>query len=166
MAEPYIGEIRMWGGTFAPLGWEFCNGQLLPIANYDALYALLGTTYGGDGQVTFALPNLQSRIPLHAGPQFPVGTVSGAETVTLTVNQLAQHSHLATGSSGPASSTSPANAVPSSWSDGQYATGTPHASMAVGAVSGVGGNQPHDNLSPYVAITFIIATSGIFPSQN
>jgi microcystin-dependent protein len=166
MADPYIGEIRMWGGTFAPQGWESCNGQLLPIADNEALYTLLGTIYGGDGQVTFALPNLQSRIPVHPGAQFPVGTVSGAETVTLTVNQLAQHSHLATGSSGPASTTSPANAVPSSWSDGQYATGTPNASMAAGAVSAVGGNQPHANLPPYVAITFIIATSGIFPAQN
>jgi microcystin-dependent protein len=165
MGQPFVGEIRMFGGNFAPAGWEFCNGQLLLISENETLFQLIGTTYGGDGQETFALPNLQSRIPFHAG-QMQLAEMGGVETVTLTQNQMPVHSHLATASGAPATNASPANAVPATWGDGQYSTTAPNASFDPSAVSPVGGNQPHENRPPYVAVSFIISLFGIFPPQN
>jgi microcystin-dependent protein len=164
MSDPYIGEIRMFGGTFAPVGWQLCQGQLLPISQYDALFTLIGTTYGGDGQNTFALPNLSSRLPVHQGPGYVLGQAAGAESVTLSSGQLPGHTHVPAGSSQPASTTDPANAVWANWSDKAYSTATPSDTMTSLPVQG--GSQPHDNMSPFLAVNFIIATEGIFPPQN
>jgi microcystin-dependent protein len=156
----------MFGGNFAPSGWAFCNGQLLAISENETLFNLIGTTYGGDGQSTFGLPDLQGRVPVHQGPSFTIGQLSGSETVTLTVQQIPAHSHpptcRATGSDSP----NPANAVWGAASDAQYAAGQPDTSMNPTALSSVGGSQPHDNMLPYLAVNFIISLFGIFPSQK
>jgi microcystin-dependent protein len=174
MSNPYIGEIRMFGGNFAPNGWAFCDGQLLPISEYDALFALLGTTYGGDGQTTFGLPNLQGRLPIHAGTgpglsSYVLGQQGGVEQVTLTTLQLPAHTHAAAATTNPGSQAAPGGAV---WaaSSGQalYATGTaPTVPMDPTAPAApAGGNLPHSNLMPYQCVNFIIALFGIFPSQS
>lgn len=173
MSEPFIGEIRMFGGNFAPLGWAFCNGQLLSIAENDALFTLIGTTYGGDGQNTFALPDLRGRIPIHMGtgaglsPR-TLGESSGTETVTLTVNQLPAHDHQFVGTSSSASVASPASAVVAAPStvDLYRPAAIPGSNMAPDALSLTGGSQPHDNIQPFQCISFIIALEGIFPTQN
>lgn len=171
--NPYIGEIRMFGGNFAPVGWAFCNGQLLSIAENDALFNLIGTTYGGDGQTTFALPDLRGRIPLHMGTGAGLtnrilGEMAGTETVTLTPNQLPVHAHPFIGTSASASATSPANGLVASPSDiDLYRPGsTPSAALAPNAVSPAGGSQPHDNTQPFLCVSFIISLYGIYPSQN
>jgi microcystin-dependent protein len=168
--DQYIGEIRMFGGTFAPVGWALCTGQLLSISENAALFTLIGTTYGGDGVNTFALPNLQSRIPVHQGPGYVMGQLSGTETVTLTGGQIPSHSHPANGTSASASSSSPANNL--------YASGptlyappvsppSPLAAMASQALlPNTGGGQPHSNVMPFQVVTFIIALQGLFPTQN
>jgi len=166
MSDPFIGEIRMFGGNFAPLGWFFCQGQLLPISEYEALFNLIGTTYGGDGQSTFALPNLASRIPVHVGSGFALAQTGGAETVTLTTNQLPSHSHQAVGSTGAATSTDPSNAVWATSGDKAYSTAVPNTTMSAAALANAGGSQPHDNMPPYLAVNFIISLFGIFPSQT
>jgi len=167
--DPFIGEIRMFGGNFAPLGWAFCNGQLLPISQYDALFNLLGTTYGGDGQNTFALPDLRGRAPIHTNPTYPQGAVVGTEQVTLTQTTLPAHGHPATALSGQGSNGKPDSAVwaGSTLSDNLYKD-TPAAptTMLPSALSVAGGNQPHDNMQPYLVINFIIALEGIYPTQN
>ena len=165
MSDPYIGEIRMFGGNFAPVGWLLCQGQLLPISQYDALFNLIGTTYGGDGQQTFALPNLQSRIPVHVGSGFTLGQMGGVETVTLNTNQLPVHTH-APVAAAVAQSTSPNNNYWASFANLNYSPSTPAAPMAPYALSPSGGNQPHDNMSPYQVINFIIAVYGIYPPPN
>jgi microcystin-dependent protein len=172
MSDPYIGEIRMFGGNFAPADWAFCHGQVLAITEYESLFTLIGTTYGGDGQSTFALPNLQSRIPLHAGdgPGLStrvLGAQGGAESVTLTAAQLPVHSHRAGGSSAAATSASPAGAVTASGPNGPYlAGGSSPVAMRAGVVGIAGGGQPHGNLPPYLAISFIISLYGIYPTQG
>jgi microcystin-dependent protein len=170
MGQPYIGEIRIVGFNFAPLGWAECNGQLLSIAQNDALFALIGTTFGGDGQTTFALPDFQGRAALGAGNSFILGEVAGTETETLTVNQIPAHSHPMGASAGAGSSTSPTS--------GSYATIANGArnDRLYGAASGqsasptmlsnVGGNQPHDNMGPFLTLRYIIALEGVFPPQN
>ncbi|HEX8305561.1 MAG TPA: tail fiber protein [Jatrophihabitans sp.] len=165
MSDPYIGEIRMFGGNFAPVGWLLCQGQTLPISQFDALFNLIGTTYGGDGQQSFQLPNLQGRIPIHATNGFPLGQVSGVETVTLTTNQLPIHTHQPVGSM-VAQSTSPNNNYWASYANMDFSTQAPAAPMAPNALSPSGGNQPHNNMPPYLAINFIIATEGIYPPPN
>lgn len=172
MATPFIGEIRMFAGTFAPVGWAFCDGQTLAISQNDALFALIGTTYGGDGQTTFNLPDLRSRLPVHmgqltGGSNYVQGSPLGVESVTLNTQQMAAHNHAVLGA-GAATSVSPAGAV---YAGGQgnlnlYAAAAPNVPMAAGMVQNAGGNQPHDNLMPYLAIRFIIALEGIFPSRN
>jgi microcystin-dependent protein len=170
VSEPFIGEVRMFGGNFAPVNWAFCNGQLMAISQNEALFTLIGTTYGGDGQSTFALPNLQGRIPIHQGQGVGltarvIGEAAGEENVTLTVQQLPSHTHAAQGSASVGSATAPAGNVWASWDDAPYAT-TPTVGMDPTAVSQQGGNQPHDNVAPYLAVSFIISLFGIFPSQN
>jgi microcystin-dependent protein len=173
MSECYIGEIRMFAGNFAPVGWAFCDGSVLPISVYDTLYTLLGTTYGGDGINTFGLPDLRGRIPLHSGTNpstgtsFILGQYSGSETVTLTPQQLAVHTHGVLANSNTGDSTTPQNNVWGLSNGGkQYVAGAPNGSMSPAVLSSVGGNQPHDNMMPILTISFIIATAGIYPSQN
>lgn len=164
--EQYIGEIRLFGGNFAPRGWAFCHGQLLSISQYDALFTLIGTTYGGDGQTTFALPDLRGRIPLHPSAAHPLGQRGGTETVTLTRSQLPSHSHTAGAQVDAGTQTSPAGAVWSQSNTNAYAAVNANAAMSASAITTAGGSQPHDNMMPFLALNFIISLEGIFPSQN
>jgi microcystin-dependent protein len=168
MSSPFIGEIRMFGGNFAPVGWAFCNGAIIPIDQNDALFNLIGTTYGGDGQSTFALPNLQSRVPVHVGPGFALGQTGGAESVTLTTSQIPAHSHVPQCSSGQGTASGPAGnvwAVPNP-SVTIYSDVAPSLGMSPTAVGPTGGSQPHDNMIPFLVVNFIISLFGIFPSQT
>lgn len=167
MAQPYVGEIRMFGGNFAPAGWMFCDGQLLPISENETLFQLIGTTYGGDGQSTFALPNLQSRVPIHQGSGFILAETGGAEEVTLSVNQLPVHTHALLASTAVGDQPNPANAVTAQSPQIQlYVEDTPNANAAAQAIGPVGGSQPHSNLQPYLALNFIISLFGIFPTPT
>jgi microcystin-dependent protein len=169
MSSPYVGEIRMFGGNFAPLGWAFCDGSLQPISENETLFNLIGTTYGGDGQETFALPNLQSRFPLHVGSGFQLGETGGVESVTLAVQQIPQHSHPLVGTSSSASSTDPAGNVGARLTVAAvfpYGTDDPPIPLAAQAVAAAGGSQPHDNMQPYLVVNFIISLFGIFPTQS
>ena len=169
MAQPYVGEIRMFGGNFAPAGWMFCNGQLLPISENETLFQLIGTTYGGDGQSTFALPDLRGRLPIHAGNGFVLAETGGAEEITLTVNQIPSHSHPALGSTNTATGTAPQgnvlSALPTATSSA-YGTDNPQISISPQSLSPVGGSQPHTNMQPYLCISYIISLFGIFPSPT
>lgn len=172
MSSPYIGEIRMFAGTFAPLGWAFCAGQVLPISQNDALFNLIGTTYGGDGQSTFALPDLQGRIPIHMGtgtgltPRV-IGENGGSETVTLTSAQIASHSHAFPASINAASAGDPLNnVVANTGAEFVYSTSSPNVTMSPSAINPAGGSQPHDNAMPFLCVNFIIALEGIYPSQS
>ena len=160
----------MFGGNFAPAGWALCQGQLMSISANQALFQLIGTTYGGDGHNTFALPDLRGRFPVHQGPgagqNAVLGTAGGTETVTLTSDQLPVHSHPIAGSS-TASSQSPAGSTPAVWGESQYSTASPaSAQLAASAVTRTGGGTPHENRSPYLGLSFIIALTGIFPSPS
>lgn len=170
-AQPFIGQIMMFGGNFAPLGWAFCNGQLLPISEYEALFNLIGTTYGGDGMSTFGLPDLRGRVPVHQGAGFVLAETGGVESVTLTTAQLPVHSH-AGGSTGnasskPATDTDPAGRVFAVPSDGSNAYSGSSIGVLGGGVTTLaeGGSQPHDNMQPYHCVNFCIALFGIFPSR-
>ncbi len=156
----------MFGGNFAPVGWAFCNGALLLISENDALFNLIGTTYGGDGQATFALPNLQSRVPVHVGPGFALAQTGGVETVTLTTAQIPVHNHVPQASNLGATARDPANNLWAAWNSTQYSDQAPDVDMNAGAITLTGGSQPHDNLVPYLSINFIISLFGIFPSQT
>lgn len=167
MSEPFLGEIRMFGGNFAPVGWLFCAGQSLAISENDALFALLGTTFGGDGQTTFALPDLRGRIPVHQGGGIVAGQVGGTETVTLSQAQLPAHTHPVMANAAIGSIPNPANNVPAESSAvAMYQSAAASAAMATGATSNAGGSQAHDNVQPYLCVNFIISLSGIFPSQG
>jgi microcystin-dependent protein len=169
MGQPYIGEIRMFGGNFAPAGWMSCEGQLLPISENDALFNLIGTTYGGDGQTTFALPDLRGRIPVHEGPGYLLGQMAGVEMVTLTLAQVPPHNHPLVGSASNATTTSPTGNVPGTGADVTvlaYGTDNPPTTLATQSVSPQGGSQPHDNFQPYLCVNFIISLYGIYPTQN
>ena len=164
MAQPYVGEIRMFAGNFAPAGWMFCEGQLLPISEYETLFNLIGTTYGGDGQSTFALPDLRGRVPIHQGNGFSLAQTGGAEEITLTVAQMPAHSHALLGLAGNGAQASPNNNVlATSTIVKAYANESATATMAASAISSVGGSQPHTNFQPYLCIDFIISLYGIFP---
>jgi len=167
MAQPYVGEIRMFAGNFAPAGWMFCEGQLLPISEYETLFNLIGTTYGGDGQSTFALPDLRGRIPLHFGNGFTLAETGGVETVTLTVSQIPAHSHPLIACTDIANVTSSSNNLLAQLNSGQIYFPSPGTqALSPNAVTATGGSQPHDNFQPYLCVDFIISLFGIFPSQT
>lgn len=167
MAQPYIGEIRMFGGNFAPAGWMFCEGQTLPISENETLFQLIGTTYGGDGQSTFNLPDLRGRIPIHQGNGYVLAETGGAEQVTLTVNQIPAHSHPLLASSSPSTTPNPAGHVlASALTATPFIALPPDTSLSPQAMSTVGGSQPHNNMQPYLCVDFIISLFGIFPSQT
>jgi microcystin-dependent protein len=166
MSGPFVGEIRMFAGNFAPAGWALCQGQLLPISENPTLFQLIGTTYGGDGQNTFALPNLQSRVPIHVGPGFALGQAAGAESVTLTVSQIPAHSHVPLGNSNSGNQKNPTGGVWAKSSLDEFSTTAPSINMSAVAVGSAGGSQPHDNMIPFLVINFIISLFGVFPSQT
>lgn len=173
MAQPYVGEIRMFAGNFAPAGWMFCSGQLLPISEYETLFQLIGTTFGGDGQETFALPNLQSRVPVHmgmgaSGVSYVLGEMLGVETVTLTTQQIPNHTHPMVASTNVAQDAGPAGKVLGQIGGGAlpYIQDSPDTNLAAQAVTPVGGSQPHENLQPFLCINYIISLFGIFPSPT
>src|SRR5262245_35707080 len=167
MAQPYIGEIRMFAGTIAPVGWMFCEGQLLPIAEYETLFNLIGTFYGGDGEATFALPDLRGRLPIHQGNGFILAETGGAEEITLTVQQMPAHSHPLLATTTIANDQFPAQNVTGQTAtfDG-YQSSPPNANMSPLAVGPVGGSQPHTNFQPYLCVNFIISLFGVFPSPT
>jgi microcystin-dependent protein len=166
MGQPYVGEIRMFGGNFAPAGWMFCEGQLLSIAEYEVLFNVIGISYGGDGESTFGLPDLRGRIPIHQGNGFACTDQGGAEQLTLTVQQIPVHSHpllAATGTGGP----NPAGSIlATSTAVDVYRESAAGTAMAPASVTPVGGSQPHTNFQPYLCVSFIIAMFGIFPQQT
>jgi microcystin-dependent protein len=170
MAQPYVGEIRMFGGNFNPNGWMFCEGQLLPIAENEVLFQLIGTTYGGDGESTFALPNLQSRVPMHfgaaaSGTTYQLAEMNGTEQVTLTTQQLPAHSHPLVASTGAAQANLPTDNVTAQSSlVNLYSPEDPLAPMAANMLQPVGGSQPHENCQPFLCVNFIISLFGLFPS--
>jgi microcystin-dependent protein len=180
MGQPYVGEIRMFAGNFAPAGWMLCQGQLLPISEYETLFNLIGTTYGGDGQSTFALPDLQSRIPVHQGQgsglsNYTLAQAGGVESVALTIQQIPVHSHPAIADGNIATGGDPTNAYfAAATSDTVYTVpnavgngGAPvFRNLNAGTLPSQGGSQPHSNIQPILALNFIISLFGIFPSQN
>ena len=176
MSEPFIGQVMMFAGNFAPRGWAFCQGQILSIAQNTALFSILGTTYGGNGQTTFALPDLRGRVPIHSGQgpglsSYALGQQAGAETVTLIQNQIPAHTHAVNASS---TAPSPALASPTGnvlaaaarGSPPIYSSVAPNTTMHANMVAPAGGSQPHTNIQPYLCINFIIALEGIYPSRN
>ena len=173
MSQPYVGEIRMFGGSFAPAGWAMCQGQLMPISENETLFNLIGTTYGGDGQETFGLPDLQGRTPIHSGQgpnisqNYQIGEKAGVESVTLTTQQIPVHTHPMLASQGVASQTNPGGNLISQATQAQlYIEDVANSPMSAGSVLPVGGSQPHENLQPYLCVTYIISLFGIFPQQN
>jgi microcystin-dependent protein len=167
MAQPYVGEIRIFAGNFAPAGWMFCEGQLLPISEYETLFNLIGTTYGGDGQSTFALPDLRGRIPIHFGNGFTLAETGGVETVTLTVPQIPAHSHPFLASTDIASQRGPASNVLAQLNTAELYSSLPGTTaLSASTMNSTGGSQPHDNFQPYLCLDFIISLFGIFPSQT
>ncbi len=169
MAQPYVGELRMFAGNFPPAGWMFCEGQLLPISEYETLFNLIGTTYGGDGQSTFALPDLRGRVPVSMnganGGGFVLAQSGGVETVTLTTSQIPAHNHVPLATSSNGTQSSPQSNVWANSANLPYQNVTPTTAMAPNAIGATGGSQPHDNMIPYLCIDFIISLFGIFPSQ-
>lgn len=167
MAQPYVGEIRMFAGNFAPAGWALCAGQLLPISENETLFQLIGTTYGGDGQSTFALPDLRGRIPMHQGNGFILGETGGAEQITLTVSQIPAHNHILRASSGTGYVASPVGALPARHRDYKvFVNAEPTQNMHPALLAPAGGSQPHENRPPYLCVHFIISLYGIFPSPT
>jgi microcystin-dependent protein len=173
VSQPYIGEIRMFGGSFAPAGWAMCDGQPIPISENDALFTLIGTTYGGDGQETFNLPNLQSRVPMHNGQgpgisqNYQIGETGGVESVTLTTQQIPVHTHALLAITDLGNVIPPTgNLLANSPNITPYINDPTSANFNAQAITPVGGSQPHENLQPYLTITFIISLFGVFPTQN
>jgi microcystin-dependent protein len=170
--DPYLGQISIVSFGFAPKGWALCNGQLLPINQNQALFALLGTTYGGDGRVNFALPNLQGRAPVHVGPTIVQGQLGGAASVTLTTDQMPAHTHNAQGTANQASSMTPGGNVlaekPRRGKNvfGPQPTGQDVQPLDGSSIASAGGSQPHNNMQPYLVLNYVIAMQGIFPSRN
>jgi microcystin-dependent protein len=171
MAQPYVGEIRMFGGNFAPAGWMFCAGQLLPISENETLFNLIGTTYGGDGQQTFALPDLRGRVPIHQGQgsglsNYTLAQTGGVESVTLTTNQIPIHAHTLMASN-TGGSDNPNNSFWANSTTGKpYTAAPPVVQMNAATIAATGGNQPHDNMIPFLCVSYIISLFGIFPSPG
>lgn len=169
MAQPYVGEIRMFGGNFAPAGWMFCAGQIVAISENETLFQLIGTTYGGDGQTTFALPDLRGRVPVHQGQgpglsNYVLAQTGGVETVTLTTNQIPAHTHTPNASN-TGGSDNPANNFWGNTTTGKpYSAAPPAVQMNVGTITPTGGSQPHENMIPFLCVSYIISLFGIFPS--
>jgi len=167
VTQPYVGEIRMFAGNFAPNGWLFCEGQLLPIAENETLFQLIGTSYGGNGQTTFALPDLRGRLPVHQGNGVVVAQAGGAERVTLTAPQIPAHSHAAHGSAQDATQAAAGTRVLArTKAILLYHVAAPNATMAPAAIASAGGSQVHSNVQPYICVHFIISLFGIFPSPS
>ncbi len=171
MTQPFVGEIVMFGANFAPRGWARCDGQLLAISQNGALFSILGTLYGGDGETTFGLPELRGRLPIHqgAGPGLAnrsLGSKSGVEEVGLNVNQMPPHKHAQQGSTDTASDVAPAGKLTADAEFTMYSDGAPNTAMSTEAIGDTGGNQDHENLMPFQVVNFIIALTGIFPSSN
>ena len=179
MSQPYVGEIRIFAGNFPPAGWAFCDGQLMAISENDTLFTLIGTTYGGDGQSTFGIPDLRGRVPTHqgtsSGQTYIIGEMAGAETVTLSPNEMPIHTHPLVSTATPASVGTPSGqSIFADMGPGGATTvnafvpytGTNQVTLAAASVSPVGGGQPHENMQPYLGLNFIISLFGIFPSQN
>jgi len=166
MAQPYVGEMRMFAGNFAPAGWMMCEGQLLPISEYETLFNLIGTTYGGDGQQTFALPDLRGRLPIHQGNGFVLAETGGAESVTLTLNQIPAHNHVILASAATPNSANPWGALPAKPVASIYNAGTSPSNMAAGSIVATGDSQPHENFQPYLCVNYIISLYGIYPSPT
>ena len=166
MAEPFLSEIRIMSFNFPPKGWAFCNGQLLPINQNQALFALLGTTYGGNGQTNFALPNLQGRVPIHPGNRHTLGETAGETAHTVTTAEMPAHTHQLTATSSAGNSTNPAGSLFASATVATYAPAQSLVALQANSVTNVGGSQAHNNMEPYLVLNFCIALQGIFPSQN
>jgi microcystin-dependent protein len=173
MSSPYVGEIRMFGGNFAPAGWAFCSGQLMPISENETLFQLIGTTYGGDGQETFGIPDLQGRMPIHMGQgpglsqNYQIGEKAGSEQVTISLNQLPTHNHSWLASNDPSNSLIPtSNMVSTPLNITPYFSGAASVPLNAQSLQPIGGSQPHDNMMPYLVVSFIISLFGIFPSQT
>jgi len=168
MAQPYVGEVRIFAGNFAPVGWMFCEGQLLPISENETLFQLIGTTYGGDGESTFALPDLRGRLPVHQGNGFILAETGGVEEVTLTQSQIPAHSHPLLVNGGQGSTPNPSGQVVLAGSPNVdlYTVDVANQDLAASTVTGTGGSQPHTNVQPYLCVNHIISLFGIFPSQT
>jgi microcystin-dependent protein len=174
MSQPFIGEIRIFAGNFAPAGWAFCDGQLLPISENETLFVVIGTTYGGDGQETFALPDLRSRVPIHQGTDpatgttFQIGEMGGVESLTLTANQIPTHTHpLAASTNNATTANASTNVLAQTPSYTPYISGfAPNSPLNAASVSPVGGSQPHDNFQPYLCVNFILSLFGVYPSPT
>jgi microcystin-dependent protein len=165
MSTPFLAEIRIFSFGFAPKGWALCNGQLLPINQNQAVFSILGTTYGGDGRVNFALPNLQGRVPVYTGDGIILGQSSGEQAHTLSISELPAHTHTPVGNPGNASTGNPTGNLWAGLSSGGYLP-TANTAMNPASILPTGGSQPHDNMSPYLVLNFCIALQGIFPSRN
>jgi microcystin-dependent protein len=166
MSEPFLSEIKIVSFNFPPKGWALCNGQFLPINQNQALFALLGTTYGGNGQTTFALPNLRGRVPVHEGSGHTLGEAAGSTSVTINIQQLPTHTHAFNATNNVGSATTPDGTVVMSATPSNSYTPSGAVVAMAPTVSTVGGSQPHNNMMPYLVLNFIIALQGIFPSQN
>ncbi|NLG96046.1 MAG: phage tail protein [Chloroflexi bacterium] len=166
MAEPFLSEIRMMSFNFAPKGWALCNGQLLPINQNQALFSLLGTTYGGDGQTTFALPDLRGRVPIHVGNGHKLGDRGGEPAHTLSIDELPEHTHSFTGTKLDGTTNNPSGAVPARSFTDRYGPPSSLVSMDSASISNTGGSQAHDNMQPFLTLTFAIALQGIFPTPT
>ncbi|MGB1242178.1 MAG: phage tail protein [Chitinophagales bacterium] len=167
MSEPFLGEIRIVGFNFAPRGWAFCDGQILPINQNQSLYSLLGTTYGGDGRTSFALPDLRGRTPIHEGGGFQLGQKSGAETITLTAAEMPSHTHTLRGKNGPSNGVNPVGAsLAQSKAGSSHYSDSGNGNMSDVALKNTGGQQAHNNMQPFTTLAFCIALQGLFPSRN
>jgi microcystin-dependent protein len=166
MTEPFVGEIRLGAFAYAPQGWAFCNGQLLAINQNQPLFALLGTQYGGDGRVNFALPDLRSRVPVHFGGSYVLGQVGGESGHALTQSELPPHNHQMVATSAAGSQSTPVGNVPAAPAKPAYVSAGPDTTMSPGLVAPTGGSLPHENMPPYLVLNFVIALQGVFPSRN
>jgi microcystin-dependent protein len=166
VSEPFLGEIKLFAINFAPKGWALCNGQLLPINQNQGLFSLLGTTYGGNGQTNFALPNLQGRVPIHRGAGHTLGERAGEQAHTLSISELPTHTHILSGVSNAASTNTPTSSTYLAATNNGYTAASNLVALGPSELSSVGGSQPHQNMQPYLVLNFCIALQGIFPSQN